>query len=212
MQVLCACAKVRESDPEVILRGISEGLDSPDERIRSESCAALVTVYSSARYKNAVAEAVVLQELVVPAIMGKLRDDSKLVVGTASQALAAVRQRAPDAFNVILMQLPADMQKLYASVSGGSGGGGASNGADGMHSTSSSSATSSPPTVPSSARPSKQRESSSGGGGGGDSLQFGFVPARLMTDLQVGFDHHLRISLSRGTLPRLETVKSEILS
>ena len=91
---------MRDNDPEIILQGISKGLEMPDERVRSEACAALVTVYSSARYKNAVAEAVVLQELVVPAIMGRLRDSSKLVVGTSTQALSAVRQRAPDAFQV----------------------------------------------------------------------------------------------------------------
>eukprot|EP00282_Hemiselmis_andersenii_P025462 CAMPEP_0172019104 /NCGR_PEP_ID=MMETSP1041-20130122/12460_1 /TAXON_ID=464988 /ORGANISM="Hemiselmis andersenii, Strain CCMP439" /LENGTH=251 /DNA_ID=CAMNT_0012674259 /DNA_START=311 /DNA_END=1063 /DNA_ORIENTATION=+ len=112
VQVLCACAKVRDHNPEVILRGISHGLESADERVRSEACAALVTVYSSARYKNAVAEAVVLQELVVPIIVDRLTDPSKLVVGTAAQALGAVRQRAPDAFQVILMQLPPDTQRL----------------------------------------------------------------------------------------------------
>jgi hypothetical protein len=76
------------------------------------------TVYSSARYKNAVAEAVVLQELVVPTVMERLRDKSTLVVNTATQALNAVRQRAPDAFQVILMQLPADIQSLYSAACG----------------------------------------------------------------------------------------------
>lgn len=62
-------------------------------------------VYSNAKYRNVVAEAQALQEVVVPALAPALSDASAAVARSAGQAWEGVRARAPDALQAAIDQV-----------------------------------------------------------------------------------------------------------
>jgi len=50
---VCAGGQVRDHDVRVVLRGVAECIEhSPVEEQRAECCAALVTIYSTAKYRS----------------------------------------------------------------------------------------------------------------------------------------------------------------
>ena len=62
-------------------------------------------VYSNAKYRNVVAEAQALQEVVVPALAPALSDASAAVARSAGQAWEGVRGRAPEALQAAIDQV-----------------------------------------------------------------------------------------------------------
>lgn len=113
VQLLSACAKVPDSNPRPVLQCVADGIKDSDEGMRTECCSALVTVYSGARYKSPSVEAMMLQDVVVPALVPALGDASPKVVAAATTALDAVRWRAPDTFEASVTQLPpSDQQQI----------------------------------------------------------------------------------------------------
>jgi hypothetical protein len=105
--------QVRDHDVRRVLRSIADCIQhSPSSEQRAESCAALVTVYSSARYRSNVTEAQALQEVVLPTLVQALGDESPAVTQASSQALGAVRARSQEAMQAAVEQLPGDLQRI----------------------------------------------------------------------------------------------------
>ena len=112
----CGGWQVRDHDVRLLLRGVAECIQhSPSEEQRAECCAALVTIYSTAKYRTSGMEELTLQEVVVTVLAAALADKSPAVSKSAMHALEAVRTRASDAFMAAVETLPADLQKLVKS-------------------------------------------------------------------------------------------------